>query len=431
MLILRRFSLLAVCALAVIVACVLVVWSGRVAAASSTFRADLSPRVVSGPPVEPELPPGAPSVPEQQSPEPTGSGDLNEATSGDVSRRVEDSFSEEFSGQAALEFDRGDSLLGAGDLNGAILAYMAAEELYGQPSAALQNMIGKVYEAYGNHESAVGRFTNAVAIVDHPVLRVNRASSLLELRQCSAAVEDAEWLLETDDSPLPDSSTHFAAHFVMVRCHEPDLSRAGWDPVNREPVFDFGRDDEDIVEVSPCHSSFKYHWSGVAFPFVISDGSRDLGSVSPCANGWLDDDDKAKFNEHTQAALKMAEDGDFSDGMVAYFRQAASAHLSLRGVPPESTEPESCIRSDPTLRSEATDEQRAREHLNEARLLLGLPPLMATAVYQRPQDQRPQDQRVYDVRTLELIIEAACRGRLDPRYIADLQRRLDALGGSQ
>ena len=400
----HRFGFLVVCALGVVAACLLVISSVQVAGAFPAPLAGPSPLEVSQGQPEPTLTPDPPSSPGQQS---TASG-------ASVPRRMEHFVDEEFVGEAATDFNRADSFFASGDLNGAISAYMAAEEHHGRPSAALQNMIGRVHQQYGNHNSAVSHFTDAVNISDAPVVRWNRASSLLDLRQCPAAVEDAKWLLEADDSPLPDSSTHFAAHFVMTKCHEPDLSRAGWDRVNRKPEVVFEDDDEGVVKVSPCHSAFD-HW--------------DDGMFVPCANGWRDDGNKAEFHTHTQAALKMVEDGDFSDDMVAYFHGAAWAYLSLKAVLPEPEEPEPCFNPQSPVATEITDGMRAREYLNESRRLRGLPPLRPLWGH-RTVEERWDAQRAYELVSLGMLVEAACRDRRDPRYIEDLMRRMEALSGS-
>ena len=413
--------------------------SGRTVDAATALVPHELPRNISG---SPPLPPTAvpPTALEPALPVFTVSGQDRPSSVDEGPRRVDRLFEEEFIGQAAAEFTRGDGLFAAGDVNGAILAYMSAEEHHGRNSAALQNMVGRVYQAYGNHRSAEYHFKRSINISDNPVTRWNRALSLLRLRQCVPAVEDAEWLLEAENVALPEliawnfpgrgSNTHLGAHFVIVGCHEPDLARAGWDRVNGKPVLEFGSDDEDTVEVSPCHSSF-YHWSDVEWPFVIRGfstkerkrrGDAGVGSASPCANGWRNPDRKAKFSEHARAGLKLVDEAGLpdDDGLGEYFREAVAAGLLLKGIPQEVEETEGCsFVSSVPVPDIADARGTSPEDLAEAYQLLRVQ-LNGGRI----------DQRSYELRTLRMLIAAACRDRLDPRHIEDLNRRLEALSGS-
>lgn len=285
-------------------------------------------------------------------------------TSQPQSQRVDRHFAQEFSGPHLAVFRRAHNAHVSGRIHDALDGYEELRVQLPQPSALVENRTGRIFQSMGLHALAASYFTRAVDAGDGPAPRWNRAKALLDDHRCESAVEDAEWLLDRGDYPIgtegttwasvgEDATTHLAAHYVISRCHEPNVAVAWWKrekpkeieiegeilllvDSTGEPTVDGNvADDESVVRVSPCGSWF-WHWTPHQMPMPLSirpseteaedladvwqpvvephrartDGHpRQTGPHHPCRNQWSSDERREEFQMHAGEGLKLAKSG--------------------------------------------------------------------------------------------------------------------------
>ena len=202
-----------------------------------------------------------------------------------------------------------------GRIGTALREYMALQAELDQPSALVENRLGVVYHALGNHSFAAHQFTAAIAAGDNHISRWNRAKANLDNRRCENAIEDAEWLLENEEQKIhqaattwldmgPQATTHMAAHYVMAECHAPDRTAEWWsegEPATEEQDDEGGKS----TRVSPCHSAFHNWVRNKSAMRVNPSGRLQISPRQPCTNQWSSEERKATFVEHAQKGLSM------------------------------------------------------------------------------------------------------------------------------
>lgn len=83
---------------------------------------------------------------------------------------------------------RGEELFVAGDFQGAVAVWGAAQSLREDDSELLQRLIGDAYREMGDYEQAADHYTRAVVAQDTALGRVSRAEMCSLLSLCSLAV---------------------------------------------------------------------------------------------------------------------------------------------------------------------------------------------------------------------------------------------------
>ena len=124
-----------------------------------------------------------------------------------------------FKGQAALALDAGETALATGDYRKAIRHYEDALKSHGKPSAKLENKIGLAYTGLEEWGRASQHFSNAIAIDDNPLDRINRGKSYFESDQCDLAITDAKAALDMEPLHEPGFHSDVEAHVLLVSCY--------------------------------------------------------------------------------------------------------------------------------------------------------------------------------------------------------------------
>ena len=124
-----------------------------------------------------------------------------------------------FVGNAAREFDRGRELLQQKDYQAALEAFQSAQAHHRKHSSVLEHQIGITYQELGNHQQAVGSFSNAIEMRDNPRDRTKRALSYIETGQCQLALQDANQVLTMELDATAGFHSGAEAHAALSTCH--------------------------------------------------------------------------------------------------------------------------------------------------------------------------------------------------------------------
>ena len=128
--------------------------------------------------------------------------------------------SEYFVGPAKISTDRGNELFYDGQYEAAIAAFTDAQQLHSKPSAVLKHWIALSYEALGQYDLAIQHYSDAITIVDNPILRTQRAGSHLGNGECEPAIADAQVALTMDPESEEGFHTDTDANWILAFCYE-------------------------------------------------------------------------------------------------------------------------------------------------------------------------------------------------------------------
>ena len=124
-----------------------------------------------------------------------------------------------FKGRAAIAFGAGESALETGDYRKAILHFEDALKLHGKPSPKAENKIGLAYMGLEEWNQASRHFSNAIALDDNPLDRINRGRSYFESDQCDLAIADGKTALQMEPGFKPGFHSDAEAHLLLASCY--------------------------------------------------------------------------------------------------------------------------------------------------------------------------------------------------------------------
>ena len=116
--------------------------------------------------------------------------------------------------------ERGRDLLGAGEYQAAADNYKEALQHHGKPSYILEAGLGSAYFLLQMYSLAIDHQSNAIAIRDDALGRVNRGFSYVDNGQCDLATLDAQLALSMDPYGAPGLHTDVQANSLLAFCHE-------------------------------------------------------------------------------------------------------------------------------------------------------------------------------------------------------------------
>lgn len=122
-------------------------------------------------------------------------------------------------GAAADAYARGQEQFSNGEYEAAIASFKEAKRRLGKPSDVLESRIGVSYDALERYDIAIVHHSNAIAISDDAVNRVNRAISYFNNSQCDLAIIDAKGALGKEHTSGEGYSTDAEANFVLAWCY--------------------------------------------------------------------------------------------------------------------------------------------------------------------------------------------------------------------
>ena len=126
---------------------------------------------------------------------------------------------EVFLGRAATAFAEGAEFFDAGDYRAAIDAFKRAQQRHGRPSAILESRVALAYDGLGIYDRAIEHYSNAIAIEDGAVDRVNRAWTYGLIDRCDLAIEDAKAALSLEAQGVPGNHTDVEANTILYQCY--------------------------------------------------------------------------------------------------------------------------------------------------------------------------------------------------------------------
>ena len=129
-------------------------------------------------------------------------------------------FEEYFRGRTQDAVERGIAEFEAGAFGDAIVSFKEAQRHHGRPSGVLENRIALAYQFWQRYYLAIEHYSNAIAIRDSTVNRVNRSQSYVEIGQCSLAITDAQVALTMEPDIHPGLHTDVEANIVLATCYE-------------------------------------------------------------------------------------------------------------------------------------------------------------------------------------------------------------------
>ena len=109
--------------------------------------------------------------------------------------------------------------MATGDYRKAIRHFEDALKSHGKPSANLENKMGLAYMGLEEWNQASRYFSNAIAIDDNSLDRINRSRSYFESDQCDLAIADAEVALGMEAGSSPGFHSHAEAHLMLASCY--------------------------------------------------------------------------------------------------------------------------------------------------------------------------------------------------------------------
>ena len=127
---------------------------------------------------------------------------------------------EYFLGRTQIALERAIEQFEAGEFQAAVASFKEAQRYHGKPSAVLENRIGLAYIFWQVYDLAIEHFSNAIAIRDNALDRVNRSTTYLEQSQCGMAITDAKAALTMEPETAPGFHTDVEANVVLANCHE-------------------------------------------------------------------------------------------------------------------------------------------------------------------------------------------------------------------
>lgn len=122
-------------------------------------------------------------------------------------------------GAAGAAYDKGQKQFANGEYKAAIASFKEAQRHHGEPSEILEGRIGAVYGALGQYDTAIAHYSNAIAIDDDAINRVNRAITYYDNSQCEPAISDAKAALQKVPETGEGYSTDVATNSVLVWCY--------------------------------------------------------------------------------------------------------------------------------------------------------------------------------------------------------------------
>ena len=141
------------------------------------------------------------------------------AASNDFSVTEIDGSTEWLFGAASDAYDKGQEQFADGEYKAAIYSFKEAQRHRGKPSEILESWIGLAYHALEQYDMAITHHSNAIAINDDAVNRVNRAASYWGNSQCELAISDAQAALAKEMATGEGFNSDAEANFVLVGCY--------------------------------------------------------------------------------------------------------------------------------------------------------------------------------------------------------------------
>ena len=124
-----------------------------------------------------------------------------------------------FEPDAQETYDRGITLSIQGEHQQAIAAFIEAQRLHDQPSAAISNNIATEYHMLGNQKLAIHHYSSSLAIADNSGIRSARATAYLLDDQCQLAIPDANRSLEMAPTISTAFDSRAEAHTTLAHCY--------------------------------------------------------------------------------------------------------------------------------------------------------------------------------------------------------------------
>ena len=129
---------------------------------------------------------------------------------------------EYFRGRALRAARKGTELFEAGEYQAAIDSYKEAQHNHGKPSAILENRLGLAYENLEMYSLAIEHYSNAIAIEDSALDRLNRAINYFKDDQCNMAIPDAQVALSLEPQFVSGLHTDVESNYLLAACYEYD-----------------------------------------------------------------------------------------------------------------------------------------------------------------------------------------------------------------
>ena len=127
---------------------------------------------------------------------------------------------EYFLGRTLVAFERGIEQFEAGEFQAGVASFKEAQRYHDKPSAVLENRIGLAYQYWGIYDLAIDHYSNAIAIRDNALDRVNRSLVYLEQSQCDMAIADAKAALTMEPETTSGFHTDVEANVVLANCYQ-------------------------------------------------------------------------------------------------------------------------------------------------------------------------------------------------------------------
>ena len=127
---------------------------------------------------------------------------------------------EYFTDRTAIAFDRGREQFKAGEFQSAVASFKEAQQYHDKPSTVLENRIGLAYDYWGLYDLAIEHYSNAIAIEDDALDRLNRSRAYVEQSQCDMAIADAKAALTMEPETIRGFHTDVEANVVLVTCYQ-------------------------------------------------------------------------------------------------------------------------------------------------------------------------------------------------------------------
>ena len=151
---------------------------------------------------------------------PAPSADWEATPTPSIIRNLPDRPKDYFTGPALTYAKRGSDLLAAGEYQAAADNYKEALRHHGKPSYVLEAGLGSAYSLLQMYSLAIDHQSNAIAIRDDALGRVNRGFSYVDNGQCDLAILDAQLALSMEPYGTRGLHTDVKANSVLAFCHE-------------------------------------------------------------------------------------------------------------------------------------------------------------------------------------------------------------------
>ena len=183
------------------------------------------------------------------------------AASGDVTIFEVEGITEWLSGAALAAYDKGQEQFANGEYEAAIASFKEAQRHHSKPSDILESWIGFAYGALGQYDTAIVHHSNAIAINDDAVNRVNRAVSYFDNSQCEPAINDARAALTKKMETGEGRSTHVDANYLLAFClYEQSKYRQALQHADAAIAIanDHQYDESEVVQMTELRNEIRY-----------------------------------------------------------------------------------------------------------------------------------------------------------------------------